>query len=886
MNKKLTNRILSCIGIIVLFLALSYSFVPEVLSGKIVNQSDISGYIGMSHEMNTYNAAHPDDPTAWTNSMFSGMPTTSISAPHQGDWTQPIYDFLLTGKRPATYLFISLLGAFLLMLSLGVNSLVAIGGAIAITFCSYNIQIIQVGHNTKMQAIAFLPWVLAALVFTYRSALSALRDDSWKKWLPKTFLGAALFALAMSFQVKANHQQITYYLAIMIFVYVIVLIVWLLSDKERRALLGRFVSASVLLLVLGCAGIATNANKLIPLYDYTEHTMRGGSELTSTSEASQINSDGLSLDYATNWSYGWNELPNMLIPDFNGGSSAGAVNPSKSETYKLLKQAGQSNAEEICQNLPLYWGPQPFTAGPMYMGAVTIFLFILGLFLYKGKEKWWIIIATLLAVFLAVGSHWMWFTKIWFDHVPFYNKFRTVSMALIVLQFTLPMLGFLVLDRIIKGSYSKSEFRKASLWSLGIAGGFCLLCILLPGVAGSFTGSVDEGQAGILTDALKADRKALLVKDSLTSLIFICLTFALLWWASSKSDVSDGKTYRVGACAGVALLIFINMFAVGKRYLSNDDFTTPRDFSKQFTERGVDKIIFEDKALDYRVVDLSVNVFNDAHASYWHKNIGGYSPAKLQRYQDLIDRYLVGELNSVYSALNGAATVQDAQAALPVLPIMSALNCKYIIVGADVPPVVNENAFGNAWFVDSLVRAATPDEEIALTGSCPLASTAVIGADFEASASAFEAAVSATGAASPSASASALSAGSAFAASSALSAPADTIFMTSYAPNELRYHYRVSSDRPVIFSEVYYPEGWHAYLDNGTVSGKKDKDDTDVDLFRADWILRGAVLPSGENNLIMRFEPKSYQQGILLSRVSSILVILILIISAGMLIKR
>ena len=337
MNKKLTNRILSCIGIIVLFLALAYSFVPEVLSGKIVNQSDISGYIGMSHEMNTYNAAHPDDPTAWTNSMFSGMPTTSISAPHQGDWTQPIYDFLLTGKRPATYLFISLLGAFLLMLSLGVNSLVAIGGAIAITFCSYNIQIIQVGHNTKMQAIAFLPWVLAALVFTYRSALSALRDDSWKKWLPKTFLGAALFALAMSFQVKANHQQITYYLAIMIFVYVIVLIVWLLSDKERRALLGRFVLASALLLVLGCAGIATNANKLIPLYDYTEHTMRGGSELTSTSEASKINSEGLSLDYATNWSYGWNELPNMLIPDFNGGSSAGAVNPSKSETYKLLK---------------------------------------------------------------------------------------------------------------------------------------------------------------------------------------------------------------------------------------------------------------------------------------------------------------------------------------------------------------------------------------------------------------------------------------------------------------------------------------------------------------------------------------------------------------------
>ena len=367
------KKILPYALVVLFFLVAAYGFVPQVLEGKMVNQSDISGYVGMSHEMNEWNKAHPDDPTSWTDSMFGGMPTTTISAPRKGDWTQAIYDLLLTGKRPATYLFIALLGGFLLLLSLGVDTLLAAGGAVAIAFCSYNFQIIQVGHNTKMQAIAFLPWALAAFVFTYRRAFK--EGKNWKDWLPGTVLGAVLFAFAVSFQVKANHQQITYYLALMLVIYALVLFVRLAADKARRGLLGRFFAASALLVVMGLAGIATNANKLVPVYKYTAQSMRGGSELASAGNAA---SGGLTLDYATAWSYGWEELPNLLIPNFNGGSSSGAINPRLSATAKVFKDAGYKDYRRIVKALPLYWGPQPFTAGPDVHGRHNHFPFHTG----------------------------------------------------------------------------------------------------------------------------------------------------------------------------------------------------------------------------------------------------------------------------------------------------------------------------------------------------------------------------------------------------------------------------------------------------------------------------------------------------------------------------
>ena len=842
MDKKNWKIIGIAVGVILLFLLLSYGFVPDVLRGKIVDQSDISGYKGMAHEMAEWNREHPDDITRWSDSMFGGMPTTAIDAQRDGDWTDPLYKLLLKGRRPATYLFVALLGAFLLLLSFGVHWVLALGGAVAMAFCSYNFQIIQVGHNTKMQAIAFMPWVLAALVYTYRKAVelpfkevrpgeSPVRD--WKEWLPGTLLSASLFGLALSFQIKANHQQITYYLAIMVFLYAAAVFIDILL--RRRNALGRFFTASALLLVLGVAGIATNANKLLPLREYTPYTMRGGSELSGGGEG------GLDLGYATAWSYGWEELPNLMIPDFNGGASAQAVDPDKSETIRLLKRSGQRNTREIAKALPLYWGPQPFTAGPMYMGAISVFLFLLGLFCYRGKEKWWLLVTVVLAVLMAVGNHFMAFTKLCFNVLPLYNKFRTVSMALVLLQLALPLLGFLTLSQILSDA-DRRPYRKGLLWAFALTGGFCLLFTLFPGLAGDFTAASDAPQQDILVDAFRADRRMLLRQDALGSLLWISGAFALLWWATT-SRAAAGKNVWVAAALG--LLVTVNLFSTGKRYLNASHFTTPKDFDKPFAERPVDRLIKSDPDPSYRVLDLTVNVFNSSVPSYHHKSVGGYSPAKLQRYQDLIEKYLTGEINAIYRSLQRVQTVGEAEAALPETPLLDALNTRYLILDGSAAPVRNASALGAAWLVDETVPAATADEELALLGGVDLGRQAVIGPDF----------ADALPSASP-----------------AAEGAEDAIRLVSYAPNCLRYHYQAASPRLAVFSEIYYPKGWKAWVE--TPQGQEE-----LPLLRADWTLRAAVLPEGEGDIVMRFDPEVYRTGAAISRASSGLLLLLVLLS-------
>ena len=865
------KNLLICLGIVLGFLVLSYAFVPEVLEGKVVNQGDISGWQGMAHEKISWDKAHPGESAAWTGSMFSGMPTASIQSSTKGDWTQPLYDLLLTGKRPATYLFISLLGAFLMFLAFGVHPLVAAGGAIAVTFCSYNIQIIQVGHNTKMQALSFLPWVFAAVVFTYRKAcgvlaaggdaaaatlaltnrsgggISAANSEprtAGPRW-PWTILGAALFGLAVSFQVKANHPQISYYLALMILIYVVVLFVSLLRRKQS---LKGFWIASALLLVMGLAGIGTNAIKLLPTWEYTPYSMRGGTSAGSSEGARK----GLDIDYATAWSYGWEELPNLAIPNYNGGSSSGPLS-MKSETVQLLRRAGQGNLQQVRKHLPLYWGPQPFTAGPMYMGAVTIFLFILGLLYWKGREKWWAVAASLLAVLLALGSHFLWFTKLFYDIAPLYNKFRTVSMALVVLQFTLPVLGFLMLDGMLKSGDPSRELRKKVLVSGGISLGLLLVLALLQSVLGTFSGGADAGQPDILREALAADRYSLLWSDTLRSLLLVAAAVALLVWGVSggsaplapvrKGQSRSGDTSadapvsgrRLAAAVCIGVLVLVDLFLVGKRYLGPDDFVTPKAFNSQFNKRPVDELILADTDPSYRVLDLTVNVFNDSHPSYWHKNIGGYSPAKLQRYQEYIDRQLAPDIQTLSKAISGAATVQEAEAALPYLESLASLNCRYIIVGEDNPPLRYSFARGNAWFEQ------TSD---------------------------------------------------------------DSIELTSYAPDRLEYSYTSSEGGRAVFSEVYYPAGWVARLEDGTelpielYEGCKMEIEPGLqpaegevinDICRritkwpvASDLLRCVDLPAGSHTLVMSFEPASYRRGEALSRASSILLLLLVLGAIGL----
>ena len=790
------KKILTLIGIVLGFIVISYAFVPEVLSGKILNQSDFDGWKGMAQEKRAWDKAHPDDPALWTDSMFGGMPTVTIIGSNKGDWFKPVYDFLMTGARPANFYFVSLLGAFLLMLAFGINPWIAAGGAVAVTFCSYNIQIVQVGHNTKMQALAFLPWVLAALVFTYRKALDEGLGKR-RKWAC-ILIGAALFGLAVSLQVKAFHPQISYYLAIMIIFYALVLLISLFVQKKPQKY---FWIASVLMVLTGVIGLGTNATHLLPTMEYTPYTMRGGAVAEDGGDAG---SGGLDLAYATAWSYGWNELPNMLIPNYNGGASSGPLSMD-SETVQLLRRAGQPNLAQVRKNLPTYWGPQPFTAGPMYMGAITIFLFIFGLCYWKGKEKWWAVSVSLLAIFLAVGNHMMWFTRFFHDYVPLYDKFRTVSMALVVLQFALPVLGFLMLDKVVKdASLSGKPLRKEILTAGGITLGLTLFLALLQGMFGSFTGGSDYAQPEVLVDALAADRVGLLWKDTLRSLLLVAASVALLLWGSAK----DGR--KLLSAGLVCVLVLVDLFAAGRRYLGPDNFKNPAPggYSAKFEPRLVDEEILLDEDQSYRVLDLSEDVFNSSLSSYWHKSIGGYSPAKLQRYQSYIDKELNGELRQVASAISGCATVDEAEQALPYLEGLASLNCRYIIIQEDIVPLRYGYARGNAWFEDG-------------EGSVEL---------------------------------------------------------LEYTPNRLTYSYSRSTDGLAVFSEIYYPTGWVARLEDGSTLPVSLYGGGEDELGKvAGGLLRCIDLPSGNHTLTMSYEPESYAKGAAASTASSILLILLLL---------
>ena len=834
MNKKIKTY-LACVA---LLLVAAFGFVPEqTFEGKTVNAPDYVGYLGMSQEANTWNRAHPKDQTAWTGSMFSGMPTIMITGNVKNDLTRPIFRLLSFKKAtPASTIFLSLLGAFLLMLVLGLDPILAVGGAIAITFCAYNPQIIQVGHNTKMRALAFAPWVLAAVIFTYKKALTDT-GGKWKDWLPLTLLGAVMTGFAFAFQVKANHVQITWYLGLIIAVYVIGLIVWICVSKQRlKALWGRFLTASALLLVLGTAGLATNACELLPTWEYTSQTTRGGSELSGQ------NNKGLSLEYSTAWSYGWNEIPNLIIPNFNGGPSIGPL-PMTSKTAECLRKSNQNVRKEL-KSQPLYWGPQPNTAGPMYIGVISVFLFILGLMVCDGKDKWWMLAAALLAIGLALGNNLIGLTRFFHDHVPFYNKFRAVSMSLVILQLVVPALGFLGLKKVLDGSVNKDDFFKKGLIALGIVGGICLIFFIFPGLAGDFHSSVDSNYSESYAEALAADRKTLLRKDALVSLLFVSGAFLVLLWSFNKNR--NEKTRNIAAVA-MCLLVLVNLFGVGRRYLNASHFQTKRAFEKTLSPREVDKRMKEDDALSYRVADLTVDLFSDSKASYFHKSIGGYNAAKLRRYDDLINNYLIKEVSSVSAVIKESKTFSDYLNNLLPIPVLSMLNTKYFIFDDNRMPLQNPYAMGNAWFVDSALYTNTAEEEIKALGKTDLKRTAVLGPDFK------------NVKIPPAKSAS------------------DTLIMSSYAPNEVKYIYNASSPRAIIFSEIYYPIGWTARLENNTP----------LKIFRADWTLRGIIVPAGDHEITMRMDPPSYKKGAAISQVSSIsLYILLLLAGAGLLFRR
>ncbi len=806
--------------IIIAFFAVAYLFTPQVFRDEVVNQSDIASWRGMANEIIEYNEAHPgEDPALWTNSMFSGMPSTTISVIYEGDYTDYLYKAIhkIAGKRPPAYLLISLIGAFMMLMAFGVNIWLAAIGAFAITFCSYNMQIMQVGHNSKMVAIAFMPWVMAALAYAYRR---------------KPFAGAVLFAFALSFQIKANHPQITYYLAIIVLGYALAQ----LFNSVREKALPRFIKTSMWLLVAGLLGVAVNVNHLWPTYEYSRYTMRGGSELAQEQGKNQ---KGLDISYATSWSYSPQEMPNLMIPDFNGGASAGELSRS-SETYKTLQAAGYSGANQIIKQMPLYWGPQPFTAGPMYIGAISIFIFILGLFLLKGAQKWWIVSVSLLAVLLSWGANLMFLTEFFFNHIPLYSKFRTVSMILVILHITVPLLAFVTLHKIMfeRQSIDKSKFNKGLYGSLAITAGLSFIFILMPSLAGSFVSSSDGQLPEALRGALVQDRIALLRSDSLRTIFFVLAAAAALWFGYS------GKIKRNYLLAIIALLFFADLWFVGHRYLNDSHFVKEREFRSQYALRPVDKLILEDTDPSYRVLDLSVNTFNDSHVSYHHKTIGGYSPAKLQIYQDMIDVHLFREMEEISRDISGSTTLQEAQTSMGFYPALSMLNARYFVIGAENAPLVNRNAFGNAWLVSNIFEAKSLSEEIEAidpewhTDSIDLRTTAIVHSDF----------ITYTDKAS----------------TDSLS-PDEHIRLTDYSPNRMLYSCNVKEERVALFSEIYYPAGWKAYIDG-----------TEVPLYRANYLLRAVTIPAGSHKIEFVFSPESFTKGSLYSSIISVVMLLLL----------
>ena len=842
---------------ILAFVVIAYGYAPQVLEGKIVNQSDISSWEGMANEIVSWNKANPGERTLWTNSMFSGMPATSISVIYEGDFTQYLYDLFFTGARPASYLLISLVGGFLLMLAFGCNVYLAFLGAIAISFCSYNMQIIQVGHNSKMVAIAFMPWVLAAVVYAYRKC---------------AFWGALLFAFALSFQIKANHPQITYYLAMIIVGYGI----WQLCKAVAEKRFPKFLRTSAIVLVAGLLGIATNINHLWPTYEYAQHTMRGGTELLPDDSSSaeqeaapgKKTRKGLDLEYATQWSYGIEETMNLMIPNFNGGASAGSLDRD-SDTYNALKKGGYQGAEQIIKQLPLYWGPQPFTAGPMYMGAISIFLFVLGFFVLRGGIRWWIGGVSLLALMLGWGYHLMPVSEFFFNWAPMYNKFRTVSMILVILQVLIPVLGVLAANEILFGEDyegKKQRVQKGLYWALGLTAGVSALFAIVPSLAGSFISMSDGQLPGEIAAALADDRAAMLSADAWRSVFFIVAAFVAIFLAYRRIWLKP-----VTAAIVLAVLVLVDLWSVDKRYLNESHFVTRREFSNAFAKRPVDEIILQDKDPHYRVLDLSVNTFNNAYVSYHHKTIGGYSPAKLQRYQDLIERNITAEIRAFSSQMGNVQTIEDAQNAMVYLPVLSMLNTKYIILGGSLPPVENTFRLGNAWFVNGIVPVDNANEEIETLKVTNPALEAVVSADFIQQNEALAAEVQRL--------AGMVKGDNSLGTdvSEAEGAVADMslnnfIELESYDPNRLVYNYSSNKPQITLFSEVYYNPGWVA-----TITPVAGGEAQPLEIFRANWILRGAVIPAGDYKVEFTFNPPCFEKGEMYSMVSSGILILLLL---------
>lgn len=795
---------------LIIFLALSYIYFYPVLEGKVLKANDSMVSKINSKEIQDFREKTGKEPL-WTNSLFSGMPAYLISTKYPGNLLKHADTVLRIFKMPVAVLFLSMAGFYLLLVLFGLNPWLSLTGALAYGFSSFFFQILAAGHNTQAIALAYMAPMIGGVWYAYRR-------DALK--------GAILTSFILALELIANHPQITYYAFICLLVFII--IEFIFSIKEKR--ITGFFKTSALLLAAVIIAAGINFASLFTVYEYGKYSIRGKSDLISENRNL---SAGLNRDYITTWSYGIDETMNLLIPNFKGGSSKPFDHDS--ETVKALRQ---NNAAAYTNQVLKYWGTQPGTEGPHYVGAIVVFLFILGLLVVKGPEKWWLVIATLLSVMLAWGKNFMPLTNLFIDYFPGYNKFRAVTMTLVISQFCIPLLGVLALKEFIEDSEgSLKRLLKSLKIATGITGGILLLIIIFPGIAGSFLNQYETGYPQWLKDALVSDRKSLLLSDTFRSLIFVLLAsgtlFAMLY----------GKIRREYLYLIIGSLILIDLYSVDKRYLNAERFERASSIQKSFAPTAADEAILKDRSY-HRVLNLSVSTFNDnSPTSYYHKSIGGYHGAKLKRYQELIDSVLMPEILLIATKAETASSAEDLIPVFENTPVLNALNTKYIIYNPDAPPLVNTNSLGNAWFIEKPVLAENANMELSMLDRINPRKEAIIDRRFS----------------------------DLIKRSDFPSQPDEMIELTSYQPNELKYRFSSQDDEFVVFSEIYYPAGWKSFVD-----------DKETPHFRVNYVLRGMIVPSGDHEIRFSFEPASYITG---NKVSLAFSLVFIILAAGFLVS-
>ena len=793
---------------ILAFVLLSFAyFFPADIENRILFQHDTAAGAGAGQEVKEY-YEQTGERSRWTNSLFGGMPMYQIAPSYDStkslQWVQKAYQLFLPVYVCLTFML--MLGFYILLRVFGIPVWLAGLGGIMWAFSSYFFILISAGHIWKFITLAYVPPTIAGIVLAYRG---------------KLLWGGILTALFVALQITSNHVQMSYY-----FFFVILFFVGAYFEKAwRTKTLPQFFKASAVLIVAALVGIAANVSNLYHTYAYSKETMRGKSELVQTGDAAKQTSSGLDRDYITQWSYGIDETLTLLVPNFKGGASAAL---SQSETAMSKANPMYSS---LYGSLTQYFGTQPMTSGPVYVGAFVLFLFVLGCFIVKGPLKWALIGATFFSIVLSWGKNFMPLTDFFIDNVPLYNKFRAVSSILVIAEFTIPLLAIFALKRLLEEPEILKQEKKPLGISLLLTAGIALLLAVAPGSIGS--GYVPAQEAQMLQNAVNQQmipanelsgilanlgemRAELVSSDALRSFIIIGIGCSLLWLYAS------GKLRSSLTIAGITILCLADMWGVNKRYLNDAQFVPHSIRTETFTKTNTDELILQDTSLDYRVLNFATSTFDDNNTSYWHKSVGGYHPAKLRRYQEMIEHHISPEMQAAYKAIATAGGEMDSVDANK-FRILNMLNTKYFIFPAgqqrQTVPILNPHAYGNAWFVNKVQYVNNANEEIDALDSIIPTETAVVDARFK------DVLKGAT---------------------ESYKDSLSRIRLTSYAPNRLTYETNNAQDGIAVFSEIYYPDGWHV-----TIDGQP------AELARADYILRTMYVPAGQHTIEMRFDPTS-----------------------------